>query len=334
MACFRIAFQAYFCRWMLKKGRLCNGIRWSIETGVTAKWLICIQFTDHRLCVTLSSSIGLWNNRISEIVLFCHTSFTRFDSFHFNWLIWTTYSILDCGTPNQEIRIVGGRPTGINVSHLVNKMDVSNITNSISRLSSSNTHGSLGSCTMAIFTVEHPSYLLITLLQLRIVFAGKTSPVWVTVTIGHLGEHTEFISHNFRLRRSKIRIILGDHDQFITSESQAKMRAVSAIIRHRNFDSNTYNHDIALLKLRKTVVFTKTIRPVCLPSSEADPAGIFNCAIEYYTNDSYWILVFELQAKPVLLLVGEGRARAELFQVMRAHLNYLPSCPLIIILFC
>lgn len=78
---------------------------------------------------------------------------------------------------------------------------------------------------------------------------------------------------NFRLRRSKIRIILGDHDQFITTESQAKMRAVSAIIRHRNFDSNTYNHDIALLKLRKTVEFTKNIRPVCLPSSELDPSG-------------------------------------------------------------
>ncbi len=51
------------------------------------------------------------------------------------------------------------------------------------------------------------------------------------------------------------------------------MRAVSAIIRHRNFDSNTYNHDIALLKLRKPVTFTKTIKPVCLPTDNDDPAG-------------------------------------------------------------
>lgn len=51
------------------------------------------------------------------------------------------------------------------------------------------------------------------------------------------------------------------------------MRAVSAIIRHRNFDSNTYNHDIALLKLRKPVAFTKTIKPVCLPTDGDDPAG-------------------------------------------------------------
>lgn len=84
-----------------------------------------------------------------------------------------------------------------------------------------------------------------------------------------------FINHAkyFRLRRSKIRVILGDHDQFITSETQAIMRAVSAIIRHRNFDSNTYNHDIALLKLRKPVTFSKTIKPVCLPTDNDDPAG-------------------------------------------------------------
>lgn len=76
-----------------------------------------------------------------------------------------------------------------------------------------------------------------------------------------------------RLKRSKIRIILGDHDQTITTDSEAKMRAVSAIIRHRNFDSNTYNHDIALLRLRKPVTFTKNIMPVCLPQDNADPSG-------------------------------------------------------------
>lgn len=51
------------------------------------------------------------------------------------------------------------------------------------------------------------------------------------------------------------------------------MRAVSAIIRHRNFDMNSYNHDVALLKLKKPVRFTKTIKPVCLPQPETDPAG-------------------------------------------------------------
>lgn len=57
------------------------------------------------------------------------------------------------------------------------------------------------------------------------------------------------------------------------------MRAVKAIIRHRNFDSNSYNHDIALLRLRKPVVFNKTIRPVCLPKENFDPAGNVGLAI-------------------------------------------------------
>ncbi|XP_034936651.1 transmembrane protease serine 9-like [Chelonus insularis] len=76
-----------------------------------------------------------------------------------------------------------------------------------------------------------------------------------------------------RLKRSKLRIILGDHDQHTNLEAKAVMRAVSAIVRHRNFDLNSYNHDVALLKLRKPVEFTKTIRPICLPQTGSDPAG-------------------------------------------------------------
>lgn len=63
-----------------------------------------------------------------------------------------------------------------------------------------------------------------------------------------------------------MRVILGDHDQTTTTDAPAKMRAVSLVIRHRNFDPDSYNHDIALLKLRKPVEFSKNIRPVCLSS--------------------------------------------------------------------
>lgn len=45
------------------------------------------------------------------------------------------------------------------------------------------------------------------------------------------------------------------------------MRAVSVVIRHKNFDMNSYNHDVALLKLRKSVKFSTKIRPICLPQS-------------------------------------------------------------------
>lgn len=59
----------------------------------------------------------------------------------------------------------------------------------------------------------------------------------------------------------------------MNTDGVAIMRAVSSVIRHRNFDMNSYNHDVALLKLRKPVKFSKTVRPVCLPQ----PGIAYNC---------------------------------------------------------
>jgi prostasin len=82
-----------------------------------------------------------------------------------------------------------------------------------------------------------------------------------------------FYHYISRLQRNRIRVILGDYDQFITTETNAIMRAVTAVIRHQNFDQNTYNHDVALLRLRKPLVFGKTIAPICLPDDGLEPAG-------------------------------------------------------------
>lgn len=130
----------------------------------------------------------------------------------------------ECGTTNEEIRIVGGRPTGVNQFPWVARL----------------VYNGQFHCGASLVSEDY------------------------VVTAAHCVR---------RLQRSKIRVILGDHDQFITTETPAIMRAVSAIIRHRNFDANTYNHDIALLRLRKKVIFGKTIRPVCLPKEASDPAG-------------------------------------------------------------
>ncbi|XP_069702855.1 trypsin-1 [Periplaneta americana] len=129
-----------------------------------------------------------------------------------------------CGVVNQEIRIVGGRPTGVNRYPWVARL-----------VYDGNFH-----CGGSLLNGDY------------------------VLTAAHCVR---------RLKRSKIRVFLGDHDQYQTDETPAIMRAVSAIIRHRNFDVNTYNHDIALLKLRKPVTFTKRVRPVCLPQSGVDPAG-------------------------------------------------------------
>lgn len=96
-----------------------------------------------------------------------------------------------------------------------------------------------------------------------------------------------------RLKRSKIRVILGDHDQYVTTDGAAIMRAVSAIIRHRNFDMNSYNHDVALLKLRKPVKFTKTVKPICLPGKgkfiQTNEHSLFEIKnIETYSVIIHW----------------------------------------------
>ncbi|XP_075238656.1 trypsin-1-like [Lycorma delicatula] len=130
----------------------------------------------------------------------------------------------ECGVVNQEIRIVGGRPTGVNRYPWVARL----------------VYDGQFHCGASLVS---PDYVL---------------------TAAHCVR---------RLKRSKIRIILGDHNQFVTTDSPAVMRMVSSIIRHRNFDLNSYNHDIALLKLRKPVTFSKNIRPVCLPQTDLDPSG-------------------------------------------------------------
>ncbi|CAG9865503.1 unnamed protein product [Phyllotreta striolata] len=129
----------------------------------------------------------------------------------------------ECGVSNQENRIVGGHPTGVN---------------------------------------RYPW-------MARLVYDGHY----------HCGASLlteDFVltaAHCLRkLKKSKIRVILGDHDASTTTEIPAMMRAVSSIIRHKSFDADTFNHDIALLKLRKPVEFTKQIRPVCLPKT-GDPSG-------------------------------------------------------------
>ncbi|KAH8384036.1 hypothetical protein KR009_011800 [Drosophila setifemur] len=130
----------------------------------------------------------------------------------------------DCGFSNEENRIVGGKPTGVN---------------------------------------QYPW-------MARIVYDGKFHCGGSLLTKDYVLTAAHCVK---KLRRSKIRIIFGDHDQEITSESQAIQRAVTSVVKHKSFDPDTYNNDVALLRLRKPISFSKIIKPVCLPRYNYDPAG-------------------------------------------------------------
>ncbi|XP_014270367.1 trypsin-1 isoform X1 [Halyomorpha halys] len=158
-----------------------------------------------------------------------------------------------CGVVNQEIRIVGGRPTGVN---------------------------------------RYPWVA-------RILYDGQFHCGGSLLN----GDFVLTAAHCVRrLKRSKIRVILGDHDQYVTTDAPAIMRAVSAIIRHRNFDVNSYNHDIALLKLRKPVAFSKSIRPVCLPPSDLDPSGKVGTVVGWGRLSEGGSLASEVQEVQVPIL--------------------------------
>lgn len=63
-------------------------------------------------------------------------------------------------------------------------------------------------------------------------------------------------------------IFLGRQNLRGTNPNQVSRR-VSRIILHPNYDSNSNNNDIALLRLSAPVMFTDYIRPVCLAASDS-----------------------------------------------------------------
>jgi secreted trypsin-like serine protease len=70
----------------------------------------------------------------------------------------------------------------------------------------------------------------------------------------------------------EIRVRVGQHSLL----ESTPLLNVSKIIKHSKYDTTSQFNDIALLKLKNPVQFTKNIQPVCLPPSDLDdPKGLF-----------------------------------------------------------
>ncbi|XP_066998945.1 venom protease [Anabrus simplex] len=68
---------------------------------------------------------------------------------------------------------------------------------------------------------------------------------------------------------SDIQVTLGEHDRSIRNESESTERRIKNGTRHDGFTLLTFNNDIAVLELDKPVDFGSSIKPACLPQSNA-----------------------------------------------------------------
>ena len=69
----------------------------------------------------------------------------------------------------------------------------------------------------------------------------------------------------YNLHFFEILIYFGDHDTTLNEDSQVMLEAAE-IITHENFDPESFDRDIALIRLKQPLPqFTDYIRPICLP---------------------------------------------------------------------
>lgn len=71
----------------------------------------------------------------------------------------------------------------------------------------------------------------------------------------------------FRIKVGDLKVRLGEFDFHKTTDHQRDI-PVAEIKRHALFVTLTFQHDIALLKLRRKIEYTKFIGSICLPNKD------------------------------------------------------------------
>jgi len=64
--------------------------------------------------------------------------------------------------------------------------------------------------------------------------------------------------------------VVGDHDRSTSSETSSQQIAIAQVFDHPNYDDQTMDNDVSLLKVRSQIAFSNTISPVCLPFNYAN----------------------------------------------------------------
>lgn len=94
---------------------------------------------------------------------------------------------------------------------------------------------------------------------------------------------------NSRFDRRSIKLVLVDNDR-TKLDQNAIIRRIKSVVIHENFHSYTYNNDIAIIEMDRTVNVNGIVRTACLPEDSKYTSVVgFNKSCNSQTNDLYWI---------------------------------------------
>ncbi|KAH1186769.1 hypothetical protein KIL84_019518 [Mauremys mutica] len=123
------------------------------------------------------------------------------------------------------------------------------------------------------------------------------SPTWV-LTAAHCIQSTNRPLH--------WTVIVGDHDR-ILKESTEQVRRVKTIVAHPDFDTVSYDSDIALIQLDVPLEYNTVVRPICLPNSTQPLSSSVLCTMTGWgsTQEADGSLASRLQQTQVPILESE-----------------------------
>ncbi|GBP39793.1 Chymotrypsinogen 2 [Eumeta japonica] len=95
----------------------------------------------------------------------------------------------------------------------------------------------------------------------------------------HILSAAHCVAHMTSWDVARLTARLGDHDIRTNAETKHVERKIKRVVRHRGFDMRTLYNDVSILTLDQPVKFSKTIRPICLPSGSRAYNGVYGTVI-------------------------------------------------------
>jgi len=88
-------------------------------------------------------------------------------------------------------------------------------------------------------------------------------------------------------------VLSGAHD-LLSVETSRVAHSIAEIIIHEHFNLDTFDNDIALLKLTSPIQWGPGVSPVCLPSPDYEFQGGYQCII------TGWGVASKSRCRPII----------------------------------